>query len=261
MSIHQAAVTPSGSRLRWVELPGADPVRVYVHGLGAMASAYYARTVAHPSLAGHRSLLVDMLGFGLSDRPADFDYSLESHADTLAVALRSAGVAQADVIGHSMGGAVAIVLAERHPELVGRLVVAEPNLDPIAPARKPGSSGIGTYSEAEFLDRGFAETLDRVDPGWAMTMRLADPLALHRSAVRLAAATVPTMREMLTGLPVPRTLLYGERGEAPGREEELAAAGVRVREIPDAGHNIMLDQPEAFVRATVEALAQPADRP
>ncbi|MBV2353714.1 alpha/beta hydrolase [Streptomyces sp. J2-1] len=252
--MRQAVVTPSGARLRWVELPGTDPVRVYVHGLGAMASAYYARVAADPSLAGHRSLLIDMLGFGLSDRPADFDYSLKSHADALAEALRVAGVARADVVAHSMGGAVAIVLAERHPELVGRLVVAEPNLDPTVAVRKPGSSGIATYSEADFLDGGFAETLDRVDPDWAVTMRLADPLALHRSAVRLAAATV---RETLNGLAAPRTLLYGERGEAPGREEELTEAGVRVREIPGAGHNVMLDQPEAFVRAVAEALTQP----
>ncbi|WP_223838129.1 alpha/beta fold hydrolase [Streptomyces venezuelae] len=255
--MRQAAVSRAGNALmRWVELPGADPARVYVHGLGGMSTAYFARVAADPRLAGHRSLLVDLLGFGLSDRPADFDYRLESHADALAEALRTAGVTAADVVGHSMGGAVAIVLAARHPELVARLVLAEPNLDPQTPVRVPGSSGIALYSEAEFTGGGFAETLDRVGPGWAATMRLADPLALHRSAVHLARATEPTMREMLLGLLVPRTLLYGEQGEAPGREAELAAAGVRIQGIAGAGHNISLDQPEAFVRATVAGLAR-----
>jgi pimeloyl-ACP methyl ester carboxylesterase len=76
-----------GVRIRWVEVPGATPARVYLHGLGASSAPYYAEAVAHPLLAGRRSLMVDMLGFGISDRPSGFAYSLEGHADALAVSL------------------------------------------------------------------------------------------------------------------------------------------------------------------------------
>ncbi|MDH6135824.1 pimeloyl-ACP methyl ester carboxylesterase [Kitasatospora sp. MAA4] len=256
MAIESAATGAAGAVIRWIELPGSGPVRVYLHGLGAMAAPYFTEIAAHPLLAGHRSLLVDLLGFGLSDRPADFDYRLESHADAVADALRAAGVSGADLIGHSMGGAVAIVLAHRHPELVARLVVVEPNLDPITPSRRPGSSGLATYTESEFLAGGWAEVLDRVGPYWAATMRLADPLAVHRSAVELFRGSVPIMRELLTALPQRRTLLAGEESGLPDRADELEAAGVELITIPAAGHNVMLDQPDAFARAVAEVLGR-----
>ncbi len=43
-------VTPGGDRIRWVELPGGEPARVYVHGLGATSPAYFAASAAPPLL-------------------------------------------------------------------------------------------------------------------------------------------------------------------------------------------------------------------
>ncbi|MEV7447056.1 alpha/beta hydrolase [Streptomyces sp. NPDC091204] len=255
--MRSAVVTPEEDRIRWVELPGEEPARVYVHGLGATSPAYFAASAAHPLLAGRRSLLVDLLGHGHSDRPEGFDYSLEAHADTLAAALVEAGVEGAELIAHSMGGSVAIVLADRHPHLVSRLVLVDANLDPLP--RVPGtagSSGIAAYTEEEFRAGGWAEVRDRVGAHWWSTMRLADRTALHRTAVHLVAGTTPTMRELLLELRIPRSYLLPEAdGPLPGAEA-LAAAGVAVVPVPDCGHNIMLDNPEGFARATATALAR-----
>ncbi|MFI8348360.1 alpha/beta fold hydrolase [Streptomyces sp. NPDC085596] len=254
--MRDATVTAEGDRIRWVELPGSDAPRVYLHGLGATAAAYFAEAAAHPLLAGHRTLMVDLLGHGLSDRPQDFDYSLESHADTLAAALTEAGVTGAEVIAHSMGGSVAVVLADRHPELVSRLVLIDANLDPIEPSKGAlGSSGIAAYSEAEFTDGGWEEVRDRAGAFWWTTMRLTDRTALYRSAVQLTRGTVPTMRELLVRSRVPRTFLHPEAdGPLPG-EDGLRQAGVSVVAVADCGHNIMLDAPEAFAGLTAAALA------
>lgn len=150
--MHSAVVTSEGDRIRWVELAGEGPVRVFLHGLGSTSPAYFAAVAAHPLLAGRRSLLVDMLGHGHSDRPEAFTYTLEAHADAVARALTEAGAEGAELIGHSMGGAVAIVLAARHPRLVSRLVLVDANLDPVPTVpRTPGSSGIASYTEEEFL--------------------------------------------------------------------------------------------------------------
>jgi pimeloyl-ACP methyl ester carboxylesterase len=254
-TVRTATVTADGDQIRWVELPGREPSRVYVHGLGATSPAYFTEVAVHPLLAGHRSLLIDLLGHGISDRPATFDYTLESHADALAAALGSAGVTGAELIAHSMGGSVAIVLAARHPHLVSRLVLVDANLDPIP--RTPGSSGssgIAAYSEEEFLAGGWEEVRDRVGPHWWSTMRLAGREALHRSATQLIRGTVPTMRELLLDLKIPRTYLLPEAdGPLPGTDA-LTEAGVSVVPIPDCGHNIMLDNPEVFVHATAAAL-------
>ncbi|MFD4788509.1 alpha/beta fold hydrolase [Streptomyces sp. NPDC058459] len=253
--MRDAVVTAGGDRMRWVELPGSEAPRVYLHGLGGTAAAYFAEAAAHPLLAGHRTLLVDLLGHGLSDRPQGFDYSLESHAGTLAAALTEAGVKGAEVIAHSMGGSVAIVLADRYPELVSRLVLIDANLDPVEPSEGAlGSGGIAAYSEAEFTDGGWEEVRDRVGEFWWATMRLTDRTALHRSATRLARGTVPAMRELLVRSRVPRTFLHPEAdGPLPG-EDGLREAGVSVVAVADCGHNIMLDAPETFASLTAAAL-------
>ncbi|MEV0323740.1 alpha/beta fold hydrolase [Streptomyces sp. NPDC050658] len=243
--MRQARFDAQGSCIRWTEVDGSGPGRVYVHGLGAASVVYHAHIAARPELAGRRSLFVDLPGHGISDRPADFGYTLEDHADALAAALDHAEVSGAEVIAHSMGGSVAIVLAHRRPDLVSRLVLTEANLDPNPPVTA-GSSGIATYGEEEFVAGGYARVLDGVGPLWAATMRLADPRALHRSAVGLVRGTRPTMRGMLMDLPVERVFVQGELSGEVTDQDGLVASGVRVVTVPRAGHNVMFDNPEAF---------------
>ncbi|MFI0724078.1 alpha/beta fold hydrolase [Streptomyces sp. NPDC021224] len=256
--MRQTRFGTGGAHIRWTEAAGSGqtewdgPARVHVHGLGAASGAYTAHLTADPLLSGRRTLFVDLPGFGLSDRPADFGYTLEEHADAVACVLDAAGVRGAELIGHSMGGAVAIVLAHRRPELVSRLVLAEANLDPAPPQATQDSSAIATWSEEEFVHGGgFAATLERVGWLWAATMRTSDPLALHRSATALVRGTQPTMRAMLESLTgIPRTYLVGERSGEDGVDRAgLEAAGVEVVTVPEAGHCVMFDNPAAYARA------------
>ncbi|MFI1798149.1 hypothetical protein ACH427_12435 [Streptomyces sp. NPDC020379] len=73
------------------------------------------------------------------------------------------------------------------------------------------SSGIAACAEEFVRGGGFAETLERVGPGWRAMTRWADPTALHRTAVGLVRGTGPTMRHWLMSPTVPRTYLMGER--------------------------------------------------
>ncbi|MFJ3640802.1 alpha/beta fold hydrolase [Streptomyces sp. NPDC090108] len=246
--MRQVEFDGKGNRIRWTEIPGEGPARVYLHGLGSMSAVYHAHIVARPELTGRRSLLMDLPGHGTSDRPEHFGYTLEEHADAVAAALDRAAIAGAELIGHSMGGAVAIVLAHRRPDLVGRLVLAEANLD-ACPPPTAGSSGIAAHDEEEFVAGGYARVLEAVGPLWAATMRLADPRALHRSAAGLRRGSDPVMRTILEGLPIERVYLQGEESGALDGRERLEAAGVRVVTVPGAGHNIMFDNPEAFAAA------------
>ncbi|MET9446729.1 alpha/beta fold hydrolase [Streptomyces cinerochromogenes] len=246
--MQQAAFDSRGSHIRWTEVPGAEPARVYLHGLGSMSAVYHAHIAARPELVGRRSLFVDLPGHGTSDRPRDFGYTLEDHADAVAAALDAAGATGAELIAHSMGGAVAVVLAHRRPGLVSRLVLTEANLDAFPPSAA-ASSGIAAHGEDEFVEKEHARVLEAVGPLWAATMRLADPRALHRSAVGLRKGSDPVMRTLLEGLPVDRVFLQGEHsGDLTGRER-LEAAGVRVVTVPGAGHNVMFDNPDAFAAA------------
>ncbi len=246
-------LTDHQAYIRWIDLPGDGPVRVFVHGLGCTAASDFAHIASHPALTGGRALLVDLLGYGLSDRPPGFDYRMESQAAVVAALLDHLGLAGVDLVGHSMGGAVTIRLAADRPDLVARLVVAEPNLY--------GGGGafsfpVAAQDEAGFVAEGYARmlaTVDRAD--YAARLRLADPLAVHRSAVALVEGSVPAPGDLLAALTMPRTFLVGEWSLPDPDAEKVAAFGVPVVEIPRAGHNLMLDNADGFASALAHALA------
>ncbi|MGW1208820.1 alpha/beta fold hydrolase [Streptomyces sp. NPDC002499] len=250
-------IPSAGGHLRWLDIPGEGPARVYLHGLGCAGSADFAGIVAHPGLYGGRALVVDLLGHGFSDRPAAFAGTLEAHAASVAAVLDDCGIQDAVVVGHSMGGAVAILLAATRPDLASRVVVAEPNL------RAGGglySKAIAAYREEDFVSHGFRAVLAELEPDYAARVRAADPAILHRSAVSLVAGTTPGTAELLYGLPQPRVMLIGARSRPYEDEHAVRQAGIPVVEVPDAGHHMMRDNPEGFVAALVEAGAKPAPR-
>jgi pimeloyl-ACP methyl ester carboxylesterase len=63
------------------------------------------------------------------------------------------------------------------------------------------------------------------------------------------------MREMFTGMAIPRTFIHGDRGEPLLDADGLRRSGVQIVSIPDAGHMMMFDNPAAFMAALAEALA------
>src|SRR6478609_2189282 len=195
----------AGSQIRWLDLAGRLPARVFVHGLGGVGWAAFGHIAGHPTLGGHRSLVIDLPGHGLSDRPRDWVYSLDDHAAAVAAVCAAAGVDGIDLVGHSLGADIAITVTGRNPGLVSRLVVAEANLDPLPRSATGGrgSQRIAAQAEEPFVATGFGAYIAAY-ADWAPTLRLCDPVAVHRSAVGLVTGTRPTMRDMLTTLTIER---------------------------------------------------------
>lgn len=226
---------------------------MFLHGLGSSSTHDFPEIATHPALAAtdHRSLLVDLLGFGYSDRPTDFTYSLEAHAATVAAVLDAEGVTGAEIVGHSMGGSVALALAASRPGLVGSLTLAEANL------RAGGgewSGKIAEWREEEFLSRGYGEfAAAETDPGYLTTLRLAAPYALHRSAVGLVHGTSPQLAAVLAAFEGPKAFLVGELSRPYGEEEDAVGAGAQVLTVPRSGHVMPLDNPAGLAEALAEA--------
>ena len=252
-----------GALLCYHDLPGDEPTIVFLHGLGAASSEEFMQTARHPLLARYRMLLVDFLGFGLSERPLDYGYTMENHADSVADLLRHLQVGRVHVVGHSMGGSVAIALAMRHTDLVGSLIVAEGNLDP---GVGTASARIAAWSEEDYIRDGhlafvadFGRSVADV-PGYGgivRTIALTSPHAMHRSARSLVAERTPTFRQGLEDLRIPRTFLIGERSDYP--EAHRLRNGVNIVIVPAAGHVMNVDNPDGFAGAIANAvaLAQP----
>jgi pimeloyl-ACP methyl ester carboxylesterase len=224
--------------------------------MGGIAWASFGHIAGHPSMGGRRSIVIDLPGHGLSDRPAGWGYSLDDHAAVVAAVCRHLGLESIDLVGHSLGGDIAVVVTGRNPGLVGRLVIAEANLEPLppSPTAKRYSQRIASQTEADFIASGYRELIDTV-PFWAPMLRLCDARAVYRSAVGIVTHVRPTGREILESLTIPRTFIRGELGEELRDPAGLQAAGVRVVTIPRAGHIMMDDDPAAFVEALSMALA------
>lgn len=102
----------------------ADPTLILIHGF--TASVYVWKTAA-PILAarGFHVVAVDLLGFGFSDKPAWFDYSITSQGRMISRFMNRLGIGRATIVGSSYGGAVAATLALDYPERVEKLVLVD----------------------------------------------------------------------------------------------------------------------------------------
>jgi pimeloyl-ACP methyl ester carboxylesterase len=252
---------PAQALLCYHYLSGTTPTHVYLAGLGLGSTGLYPSQIYGSDLACYHTLMPDFLGFGYSDRPDDFGYTIDEHADSIAFLLDRLQTSRCTVIGHSFGGAVAIVLATKRPDLVARLVLAEAVLD------AGDFFGAASQSEEQYISSGHHVVLEwfrqalpnyaESDRSWWPMEKLSSPLAFYRTACSLAQGAHPTWREQLYHLDIPRLFLLGEvslqlKTHRLEDKDELPARGIQVVVLPKAGHNMMSDNPPAFARAIAE---------
>jgi pimeloyl-ACP methyl ester carboxylesterase len=108
---------------------------------------------------GHRVIAVDLLGHGGSEKPSS-GYTVPNQATAIAQALEKLGVRKAEVVGHSLGGGVAVALAQQSPQLVERLVVVD------TPPTHDDSS-LGLVAQLGFAPV-IGEALWRIKPDFAV---------------------------------------------------------------------------------------------
>ncbi|GGZ07781.1 alpha/beta hydrolase [Streptomyces nitrosporeus] len=200
--------------------PSAPPL-VLAHGRGGDSrdwAGVAARLGAH-----HRVYALDLRGHGLSDWPGR--YSFELFRDDLHGFLEARGLAGATLIGHSAGGTAALLLAQRHPGLVGRLVLEEPPPPvPLDPPRPPAERPPGTLGFDWPVVPATDEWLNDPDPG---------------------------IREHLGRITAPTLVIGGTRSHVD--QEQLRSPAGRTpggRYAPvDAGHLVHADNPDGFLAA------------
>ena len=249
--------------IRFTEIPGDDPPLLWLHGMMCSSTGELMQAAVQPELRGRRHLLIDFLGYGYSDRPVGFGYTLEDHARTIVAVIDALALTECGVIGHSMGGGVAVLVASARPQSVSLLIMAEGRLD----LDPDGPDPIAAQSEQDFVEQGFADLLDgqtsdaEALPGGLRAAhlgitRLVAPYALHRAEVARGRDTDPPLRSLVTDLQMPRWYLDGSESEPWGPRDDLEASGVEFRVVPDTGHMMALQNPSGLARTIAEILAE-----
>ncbi len=247
------------------------PLAVLLHGVGGGRQGFPATGAALAGL-GFRVLAADQPGYGLS-APID-PYDLAGMADAVrrlidwaageAGPSRGGEAARALVVGHSMGGMVALELAARTPAHVRALVLAATpdgawQAEFLRSRFAPLDAGLGMPGLAKQLVAAMAGRAARPERlAEAERLMAGVPEATYRRA--LAALVRFDRREALARIAVPTLVVTGEddRTAAPEVARRMAAriAGAEVAIVPATGHLLMLEQPEAFDPVLLDFVAR-----
>jgi pimeloyl-ACP methyl ester carboxylesterase len=288
----ESALPPKG---RFIDVPGARlhirdfgeahagrPAILMIHGLAGQLS-HYTYGVAGKLAERHRVIVVDRPGSGYSTRAPDASASLSAQAGTMAALVRTLGLGPAFVVGHSLGGAVALTMALEHPQQVSALALIAP-LTHMPEGVPPVFEGL-TIESARVRKllawtlavpatiKNSAASLDVVFGPEAVPKDFATRggglLSLRPSAFLEASADLqalpeglPELQTRCQALRMPLSVLYGKDDrildwKANGQGLVDKVAGSRI-EVVEGGHMLPITQVEltaAFIESALQGVA------
>ncbi|PZD94742.1 alpha/beta hydrolase [Paenibacillus sambharensis] len=242
--------------VRYHDFPGEAAPILFLHGLGCAGSFDFPQVAAQPELSGHRRILVDMLGAGFSDKPADFLYDVNSHAEYLLELITSLELHDFILFGHSFGGAVALSLADKCRDRLRSVILSEANLD-----NGGGfvSRVIADYNETDFVEYGFDEVISKnrraADKLWAASLSVWSPLAAHRVSKSLVEGQSPSWRDIFYSLTCSKTFIFGERSLPDPDVQELSGRDIHIEIVKQAGHSMAWENPQGLAAAIKSGIA------
>jgi pimeloyl-ACP methyl ester carboxylesterase len=250
MTAVRFAIEDAGGHTMVVRRVGSGPEVVWIHGLGEWSVSFDA-IVAHPAFAGLAHVLPDLPGYGRSPWPAAPD-DLERLADRLAGWI---GDRRPALIGHSMGGVLAQLIAER--VAVRAVVDVEGNL---SRGDCKFSARVASYSPGEFATHGLAalraDTYERGRSelelrGYHAAMCAASPEVFHHHAADLVALSESdALAPRLAALAAPVLYVAGvPDGICEHSRGLLDHHAIRWVGLEPARHWVYCDQPDGFATA------------
>lgn len=204
------------------------PPAVLLHALGEDGNTW--TTVIEALTPRYRVYAIDLRGHGGSSQPGD--YSLELMRSDVLGFLRTLNLEEVTLIGHSLGAAVAYLVAEAEPGRVRQLVLEEPPppLPAVPPREVPSKPSVPLPFDWRMLD-AITKQRNHPDPGWWEDLSLITA----------------------------RTLVIAGGTDSHLPQDQIAALADR---IPDAtlvtihaGHNVHSSRPDTFLAALLPFLA------
>jgi pimeloyl-ACP methyl ester carboxylesterase len=250
--------------ISYVDEGNADkPAVILLHGMPTWGFLFHQ--LLKPLAETHRVLIPDLPGFGFSDKSDRFDRSIARQADMISQWMDQLGISAAAIIGHDIGGGIALRLATLFRDRVARLGLinsvaydswpVESMLQLGHPAAAKRLSPATAISLLRFtLKKGFAAAPDRqlLDSLLAPYRTEVGRLSLMRNASALNTNLTMEITPLLPTITAPVLILWGENDRfQPVKYAERLALDIphaRLIRIPDARHFVMFDQRDIVLR-------------
>lgn len=267
-----------GHELSYVD-SGSGPVVLFIHGI--LGSQRQWTHLVDELDDDQRVLVPDLFGHGESEKPLG-DYSLGAHAAAMRDLLDHLGIERVTLVGHSLGGGIAMQFYYLFPERVDRLVLVasgglgrEVNLL-LRAATLPGAAQVlsvvasaPVLSRVEALGRGASRVGWRpgADLGaiWRGFRSLADAesrrafLATTRAVIDIGGQSISAHDHLEGALPIPLLIVWGSRDRMIPASHALSAQRAvpecRVEVFEGAGHFPHLEDPDRFATLLREFVA------
>jgi pimeloyl-ACP methyl ester carboxylesterase len=242
----------NGINIHYTRTGESKPPLILLHGLTANGACWAA--LAHAMEADYDVIMLDARGHGQSSVP-DYGYRYEDHANDVVGLMEALRLPPSILIGHSMGGLVAAVVASRFPGLLRGLVLADPTFLNPKVQREIRDSDVADQHRRYLnmsLDDMVAEARIRHPDRSLNTIELIARARLQTSmgAFDVLTPPYPDYVQVVSAIEVPSLLVIG--GSAGVVSPDVAAdlqrlnPRLQVEQIPEVGHGLHYDQPERF---------------
>ncbi len=241
----------NGISLHYLRTGGVRPPLVLLHGL--MGSGACWSPLARFLEADYDVVMPDARGHGHSSAPLH-GYRYEDHASDVIELIRGLGLAAPILLGHSMGGMTAAVVASQVPGMIRAVILADPTfLSPEWQREVRDSDVAEQHRRVLSLERRDALAQARLRHT-RRSSEIVELVADARLQTRMSAFDVltppnPEYRQLVSTIDVPILLVIGDDPVVSletARELQGLNSRVRIEQIQDAGHGVPYDQPERF---------------
>lgn len=230
---------------------GSKPLTlVLVHGLGG-SKEYLQGILNVADLLEFNILIPDLVGFGDTPAPKGFTYTMQEQANAVRNLIDELNITgDMAIIAHSMGGPIGVMLAETLGNRAKAILYAEGNID--FDDCFSSNLVITRYTLEEYKAKGFAKSLDILRKqgnvgGIVSSQERAGAETIYLSSKDLVkVSSEDTLVERLTALKIPVLAIYGEMNRGKWTSEKKLGVLFPLVFIPEAGHMMMVDNPDAF---------------
>lgn len=271
LEISEKKASICGLNIFYLESGYGDPI-VLLHGWPT--SSYLWRNIIPYLSKTHRVIAPDLAGYGRSDKPLDFIYSINNQSKIIGEFLDSLGLTGTALVVHDLGGPVGLLWAVRNPERIKRLAILNTFLHPELPflmnvlfllSKIPGigkliasPSGIAMTIKSGMANKNMI-TEELIDAYQEPFKSEPEQKVLFKAFMDSKLEELNEVVEKLPALQVPVFILYGEKDiwlapEMIRIRNEFSHA--QVKTITECSHFLQEDQPEMVCRLLSDFLSK-----